>query len=352
MRTLDYIDLFNAVSHRARLPVADDGSSLADGREFVTLRTLLSDRLATIWAAQKWPDLCPVEKRYFRDLWSSATAYAAPSLTAAVEVYYPGPQKYYQTLRAGTNHAPATLSGSTWTTNLDYWAECSSAESARNYSATATYVKGDQVYYSVTDRIYQLYAATSTGNLPTDATKWGLLTPFDRYVAYEQTGQTAFDHAFGAFDQNPRITKAATELDTYLSENGLQVRDNVAFCFLEYRRLIPILTGTVYDATASYALGSQVYYSSASLRGNFYDVTFGPTDPGDTPSNSADFTLVEIPLDFKKYLQHGAAADYLLPAEGEDAAAEMMLAEKELERITLLHLAQLANRQTTTVRTR
>lgn len=340
MVTIDYIDLLNGSAHYAGIEPDD-----ASADEFSTFRLLHGDRLKRIWEWRRWHDLRRTEKRYFRDL------YVAQAYSATNEVYYPGPQKYYQALRtAPGTEAPATLSGTTWTTNLAYWAESATEYSADEYDATKAYVQGDQVYYSLTDRFYQLFAATSTGNVPTDTTRWGVLTEFDRYVAYAQTGKTAFDHAFSAWDRDPRNDGRAIRMQAGHSSNGLQVLNDVPYVWLVYRIRRPRLTGAVYSATATYAVGDQVYFSSATVRGNFYDCVTA-TSAGESPSSAAaKWTKVEIPAQFETYLTHGAAADYLMP-DGNVMVRdrEAAIAEEDLMNQALLHDAQVAHENRTLV---
>jgi hypothetical protein len=344
IRRVDYVDL---LQHSARCAGLDP-DTLSTG-EFRDFRLFHSDRLQRIWEARDWVEIKPVEKRYFRDLYASATSYAA-----GAEVFYAGPRAYYQMLRTGgvSGQAPATLSG-TWIPNLAYWAECQTEYTADEYEASATYVQGDQVYYSVTDRYYQLFAATSTGNLPTDTSKWGVLTPFDRYVAYAQTGLTAFDQAFAAYDRDPELDGRARALTAFQSELGLQVMDDVPWAWVDFRRRVPSLSGDTWDSTATYAVGDQAYFSSGTARGNFYDCITA-TSAGESPlTAAAKWSLVQIPFAFRGWLIHGAAADYARP-DGNLSIAdrEEALARTAQEQATLTFDAQSAHAHRTTVFTR
>lgn len=336
MRTLDATDLFLAAAKACRL----DGANLST-QEFADLRTLFSDRLATAWEHHYWPALCPTEKRYFRLTWNAATNYPQSTLTVAQEVYYPGPQTYYQALAAGSNQPPATFTAGAWATNLAFWAQSAKSYTADPYDNTKAYLQGNTAYDPVTDRVYQLFAASSTGNAVSDATRWGVLTPFDQYVAYEQSGQTPFDHAFSAWDRDPRNFGDAVRVPSALTVNGCQVQQTVPFIWLKFRLQCPVLTGDVFSATTVYTSGQQVYYSSASTRGNFFTAN-QTTSAGDTPDSApAKWTLVSVPLLFRRYLIHGAAADYLREEESEEGAdRELALAEAALDTCVQLVFGQ------------
>lgn len=345
IRRVDYQDLLEHSARCAGLDPAELSTS-----EFRDFRLFHTDRLQRIWEMRNWPDICPTQKRYFRNLYASGTAYAA-----SAEVYYPGPQLYYQMLVTGgtTGQAPSTYNGQTWDTNLAYWAECQTEYTADPYDATAAYVQGDQVYDAGTDLFYQLFAVSSTGNAPTDTTKWGVLTPFDRYVAYQQTGKTPFDQAFGAYDRDRKNDGRATPFKCFLTENGVQVLANVPFCWLYFRRVVPDLKGEAYDSTATYAAADQIYFQSGSTAGNFYACVTA-TSAGESPlTAAAKWSLLEIPFTFRGWLIHGAASDYARP-DGNLSVAdrENRLANDAQEQAVLTYDAQAAHLHETEVLTR
>lgn len=344
METIDYQTILEATARAADLD-PDDLSAT----EFAALRTVHTLRLRYAWQNQMWPFLKKLgEKRWFRDLYVAGTTYAATT-----EVAYEGPRKYYQALRSALNQAPSSYSAGVWTTNLNYWAECAGNYSAAEYNNATAYVQGDQVFYSPTQRFYQLYAATSTGNLPTDTTKWGVLTEFRRYVAYAQTGKTAFNQIFDVWDKDPTLTGQATRVRTqYSGALGLHVLDNVPYVFIDYRAQVPNLTGIAYVATRAYAAGAQIYYTSATTRGSFYDCLTATT-AGENPDNTASkWSVVELPAAFSLFLVHGGASDYLKADEPERSGREESRAKTALQDETLVWLGQMLNTPQPHVRTR
>jgi hypothetical protein len=125
------------------------------------------------------------------------------------------------------------------------------------------------------------------------------------------------------------------------------VIDDVSWGYLKFRQRSPRLTGNVLGTSAGVAAGLQVYYASANVRGNFYDVVTS-TNAGDNPENAAaKFSKVQIPLDFERYLTHGAAADYLGPEDPVGAAGEEREASSALAELTMVMGGQMrAGRQT------
>lgn len=278
-----------------------DRANISPG-DFRIIRDLADKRLHTAWEFNNWPELMRVERRYYRQLWDATTAFVAGD-----QRYYPGPLKYYQALTASTNQPPATYSIGVWTTNLAYWAELFTGYTADNYSSTRTYVQGEQAYNPATDQYYQLFAVNSLNNPTTDTTRWGLLTAFDRYVAYSQPGKTVIGEVHWVGKNNPRITTKNREYSTFLSENGVQVLTPSTSAWIEYKQVCPQLKGDFIDLTLAYPAVGQIYFSD----GNFYDV-LSTTAAGDTPvTQPTEFSVVQIPLIFSRYLQLGIYSDFL-----------------------------------------
>ena len=220
------------------------------------------------------------------------------------------------------------------------------------YDNTKTYAAGDEVYYSAEDAYYVALQA-STGNLPTSTTYWGTPSPFDRYIAFEQTGKTKIGQPIGVFSKNPRIYETYTEKDWHVSENGVQVTDSVTSTWLEYRVRPPELKGDSYSGTAAYRVGDQVYFSSDTIPGNFYECLVATTaeqSPGTTP---ASWSKVEIPYIFGRYLAQGAYADYLTGDQrNESKSNEELFATELLTNQVSILVGQEGQRRRTVVLTR
>lgn len=342
METTDFADIMAEVAEQATTLDPDN----IDTSEFNAIRRSTNRRLQTAWEYHFWPELGRLEQRFYRAAWSSATAY-----TATAEVYYAPTQTYYQALQASTNQAPANAAG---VTNLLYWEETERSYAANDYSASANYLQGNRVTYG--DNVYQLFVAGPvTAVLPTDATKWGVLTPFDQYISYTQTGKPAVGVVAAAWNLNPRTSTRATELNWFLTEAGVQINSAINFAWLDYRVRCPRLTGALWDATLSYAEGDQIYYTSTSTPANFFTAN-GATTPGDSPDlTPALWDVVELPLLFHEYLVHAVAGDWITgPGGGSaaDAAVQLSLAEGVLEDQKSLLVGQQSQRIKTVVRTR
>lgn len=306
----------------------------ASGRIFVDLsreeagllRGFIGTRLKQIWEKWLWPDLMMSEERKFRAEWSGGTTYAA-----GAEVAYTPARKYYQSLRgSNTNHAPAT--GATFVENSAWWAESDRSYSGANYDAAKAYAVGDRVYYPPTDRWYQAHTA-GTGNLPTNTSFWGVLTPLVRYVAYEQSGFTKLGDVIEVWDKDPEVFEGALGVPWREAARGIEVFQSLFSVWPQWRKLSPFLKGNLFIAATAYAVGEQVYYRQTLTSGNvvadFYDCIAATTN--EAPTDTTKWAKVEIPFVFGEFLSHAAAAD-LLSKDGKDdwSGDEMALAQEML----------------------
>jgi len=317
--------------------------------DFFQIRAAHDRRLQSAWEFDYWPDLTRTEKRYFRDVWVSGTSYAQSTATVPVEIYFPQTKLYYQCVKATNSVAPANSSDVTNTSN---WAQSKQSYSLANFAAATTYSVGDQVFYPTTDRSYQLHTAAVAGTVPTDTTKWGVLTDFDQYIAYAQTGKTAIGSVLAVTSLNPKTTTRDEELDWFLSENGIQVTSPATFAYVEFKIQTIRLTGALFVLGTIYSAGSQVYYSATGLPGNFYDCTT-TTDGTKLPTDTAYFTVTSIPLIFQRYLEYGGYADWLRnDGQNDRADSSETLAASELANQSFLLVGSQSQRKRTVVMTR
>lgn len=245
---------------------------------------------------------------------------------------------------SGTIRCSPNPESSTGTTCVGWWYPCQSSYSGSVWALATAYVAGDVVYYPVNDTYYACHTA-STGNLPTDTSYFGALTVFDKYVGYTQTGFTAIGDVRDVYTKNPRVLKTYATPDWTLTQNGVQVPNGPNVVWLEYRTRFVPLTGSDWASGTSYAVGDQVLYNSSGSIKNFYTCIQATSSVA--PSNTAYWTIVEIPYLFQPYLVHGAFADVLrMDGQMDKAFQQEKLAEEylEIEAAKLFNLQPQQNR--------
>lgn len=268
----------------------------------------------------------------------------------------------YTVANAPTTPATGTIRCTPTPTNSSdavqnvYWAESLSGYSGDEWLSTETNTLGDVRYWPGTDRYYIYYNSTdSAGNQPTNTTYWRVLTDFDRYVAWAQTGQTDLNGAsiLEVWSLNPRTTARGGEVPYELSSNGIQVLRGLPYAWVEYRQKPPQLKGDAFSAATTYASGNQAYYVSTTAEGNFYDANQATT-AGDTPESApTKWDVVSIPYIFERYLvQYGYGQWLRHDGQDDKAAIEERKAEELLSDQSMQLVGVQQQRRRTQVRTR
>jgi hypothetical protein len=319
MKTISAQRLFEGVNE-----LWSGNSELPSTADFPSVRGHVDMALGEAWVYESWdqkwwPFLMRTERRYFRANWLAASTYNKTN-----EVFDAATQQYFQCLRnsvTGSGNSPTDSAGDE---RSAYWAECAAVYTGANWLTGTAYVVGDIRYYPVDNNYYQCHTAhTSSGTLIPTATggdeRWGVLTPFERYVDKEATGQTAIGNTYLVTTADPRSTAGYTDLTWEELNDRVYVRDEVAFCWISFRLARPRLTGTFFSTTATYAADAQVYYTTTAGVGNFYrcvTATSAGEDPDDT---AAKWAVVEIPDAFAEFLIWSALA-HVKTADDEAAA--------------------------------
>ena len=322
MKTVSAQRLFEGVNE-----LHTGNSELPDTKDWAAVRGHLDMAIGEAWIYESWletwwPFLMRSERRYFRSNWLAGSTYNKTD-----EVFDAATQQYFQCLRDSVTGAGNSPTDSAGAERSAYWAECLTTYAGDDWLTATAYDVGDIVYYTVDNNYYQCHTAhTSSGTLIPTATagneRWGVLTPFQRYVAKELTGQTEIGDTFNVTDVDPRSDARWTGLDWEEIQDRVYVRDDVAFCWITFRAARTRLTGTIFSASAAYTAGKQVYYSSTTTAGNFYTcvtTTTAGEDPDDTP---AKWTVVEIPEAFEQFAIFSALASLKVADDEADARRE------------------------------
>lgn len=285
------------------------------------MRLWLSMRIRQAWQYQNWPDLKRCEKRHFRDVWSrfgpvldenkspivedGEFVYIEKLWDLGDECYYPPTGKYYRSLQANHTTAPADANG---LLNASYWSELAATYSGDNWAASTDYVAGDHVFNPETNYFYQCITDhTSTDAFDYD--KFVYIDAFERYVQLEQFGETEIGTIFSIWDKNPRVDKSASAVPFETSEHGPVVTKTLSAVWIEFKVAVPDLPLVDYDATAAYAGGERVYFTTAAGAGNWYKCV-ASTVAGYSPESQPSFwELVEIPRVFEGFLAMAVLAD-------------------------------------------
>lgn len=304
MRTVTFLSVYAGAADVAGLDLADMSTE-----QLASLVRKINRRVKKAMSFERWPELCPTELRYYRNVYSIATAYAAPTATSATEVFFIAAGKYYQALRASTGEVPATLNGTTYEVNADYWAECAGSYSGSDWADATAYAVGDFVRNADDGRFYACHTAhTSSGSF--DATKFGVLTPFEPYVGLDQTGKTPIGEVLRITRNNPAVTPDKPGVIAHtVSASGIVPFDSAppVAVWVNFRRRVPVFTNEVWSAVTAYAADQLVYVPAT---GECYKALQATTN--NAPASSPTYwEKVDFPLVISDFVTRAAGSDVL-----------------------------------------
>jgi hypothetical protein len=335
MRTLTFKStLWNATRLLGLDPVRDLNANLA-GR----LTDYINNAMQDAWRYAEWPEWILTEQRWFRPKYSASEA-VAPTATAPVERYHIASDAYYQALQNSTGQAPATLQADgSYLENSAYWAVCAAQYCANDWAAGTVFGVGlasglpyqcrnpeDGLYYQC------ITAHTAGGTF--DATMFGVLTAFQKFVDYNQTGQTPIWVAPSvcAFQRDPRVYACNPwPVTTGRNDRGITfAADAPNVIWLKFFSTPPQFTSTLYSAALAYPAGTTIY--DAAGTGDCW-TSNTTTTPGQSPTSTQGvWTKVPMPFVLNTYLARRAMADALIDQKQTSRATiERARADDDLE---------------------
>ena len=316
MRTETFQSVLQAVTRALGYDPARD---LSPARA-ATFCGYINQRIKEGWKWDFWPELMVTEARLYRPPWLSTEA-----VTAGTERFYYPAGNYYQALTASTNQPPALVQADgSYVENSAYWAASSATYTGPWWQTGMAFNVGDKAQNPNDGQVYQCISAHTAG-ATFDATKFGVLTPFDKYVAFDQvlangTKLTPIDEVAGAYRRNPKVfTNNPAPLPKVISDKGVQFdwRAPVTV-WLNYRLRPSVFTTALFSSTTAYAAGVTIY--DASGTGNCW-ISATATTAGDTPTSApSKWTLVPMPAFLTSFIIRAVMSDALRDQKQTDRA--------------------------------
>ncbi len=314
MRTVTFLSVYAGAADVAGLDLADlSADQLASIVRKINRRTLKG------WKYDKFPELCPIERRLYRAEYNNATAYVAPTATAPVEVFFTASGKYYQALKATTGNPPATLTSGAYVLDKAHWAECAANYSGSDWAASTAYVLGTVVRNPDDGRYYACHTAHTSGGT-FDATKFGILTPFAAYISLDQTGQTPIGEVIRLTQNDPRVTPTTPGviLHSVRAEGIVPIVANPPVSvWLEFRRRVPVFTSAVWSNVTAYVTDDLVYLPAT---GECYQALQSGT--GQNPATATTYwRKIDFPQVLANFVTRAAGSD-ILRSDGQTQKAD------------------------------
>lgn len=283
-----------------------------------SLTEYINERVKEAWKFEFWPEWTVTEQRYYREIYDATKAVVATN-----ERVFLADGCYYQALQLQTPAAqvPATSAGGAYVENSAWWARSQASYAGPDWSTGLNLVVGDKVRNPSDARFYQCIVPHTTG-ANFDGTKFGVLTPFDRYIAYEQTGQTKMDEVQAVNRRDPRVWPGREFPVPFApSADGIQIRDHTApgVVWVTFRLRAPQFTSVLYSAVGNVAVNDLRYWPAASGgTGEVYSAVQAQTPAAQNPANAVFWSRVSFPDILANFVKRAVFADALSDQKQQD----------------------------------
>lgn len=184
-----------------------------------------------------------------------------------------------------------------------------------DYAAGTTYAAGAEVYYPTT-ALYYVALGTTTGNAPTNATFWAVVTDIVATIDLAQAGKTVIGEVRMVAQRDPLSDRCPGKLRFNLGPAGIYVLGCTVptSVYVWFRIPNPDFTGTAFDPAVVYTAGAQKYYTSATpgFEGDYWvanATTIAAESPETTP---AKWDKVQFPKILREAVAREAHYRYLV----------------------------------------
>ena len=176
-------------------------------------------------------------------------------------------------------------------------------------------------------------------------------------IPYSQVGAPQIDIPITVWKDSPFNPQPARRVGYRLTDKGIKINDQatnfvitdnfvlttntsttpIPVYYIYYRKQCPDFAAADYDATATYSLGDQVYYTYSNGYKDFWQCVASTTAGQSPESNPEKWYLLQVPYMFLDYVVYSSYADWLT-IEGQTGKSQVMkgiadeILTKELER--------------------
>ena len=171
---------FSTVLHGAAQLAGLDRDNLPT-HFFKQVRDLASQRLSMAWDTERWPDLVRVESATVTTASDISTAPYPATAGMVFQVYQKDPRATtnaipvgYSLYDTGTVQQIVLQDGDT-PVHVEFAIKRPSL-TGDTYNASTDYAEDDQVYYSTTGQFYDMTTNATAGTVPTDTSKWTVVS--------------------------------------------------------------------------------------------------------------------------------------------------------------------------------
>lgn len=191
----------------------------------VVFRTYIGEAVRRAWTAQAWPETTVHTFRRWARTWIEGTTYVRGDV-----VWWPVTEAYYVCIAASTTNAPtwSLVIGGDQVLAADLWYPLADEYSADEWLYNVQYTVGDLVRLAYLNQFYVLAVSAAPGVVPTNASFWSPIDPLERRVAWDQDWETdTLGDPYGVYLDNPLTTEEPREVTYTWDSEGMRVLDLV-----------------------------------------------------------------------------------------------------------------------------
>jgi hypothetical protein len=192
----------------------------------------------------------------------------------------------------------------------DWWPELMKIELRAyrpSWDSEYPYMAGNEAYYPADGTYYRCLVGNIGEQPDISDTHWELVSIEDKYIGYEQPGETFIGHVRHVYTRNPRRSQYPGILNFGLSENGVQLSPIApARVWVEFRIRCNRFCNDEHDPGALYELGDTIY-----------DPTTGECYQALETEAGQYWSKVDFPYIFKNFVVRAVCSD-LLRDDGQD----------------------------------
>lgn len=167
---------------------------------------------------------------------------------------------------------------------------------------------------------------TLPGELPTNAAKFAVLNPVDRYIELDQPGKQSIEMIRALYDVTPRTNYGARMWNYGPSGRGIDTPiESGPTTWITYTIRPSKFTSEAYSAAKTYKTGGLAYFTD----GNVYRAISDVTGVSPDTTNNVYWALVPMPHVLSEYVKTAAAS-----AAADDAQTQTTLLAQAKELLT------------------
>lgn len=166
------------------------------------------------------------------------------------------------------------------------------------------YPAGTEVYDIDTATYYRALVDVDPGDPVANTASWEVITPLDRFIAFNQLGKQAIGQVIAVNNSNPHLSRNARGILFQRSNHGVSFASGGPTVWVTFRPQQPVFTSAQYDVAKAYLANDLVFDPGT---GDCFRALIDST--GAAISDPAAWYRQRFPYLLSEYVEYGVAGD-------------------------------------------